>query len=108
MLKNKAWCILGLLPAITLAARLDTGIGGVADNLMNPVSVLSGFVSTTCLLMGGSFVFASLVKYMEHRRSPLMVPISTVIFLLIAGIALILLPLIYRWTAGGVPFWIFE
>lgn len=81
-----------------------TGLGAVAQNVMVPVSVAYDFVSTGCFVIGASFLFAFIIKYIEHRRSPLMVPISTVIFLLIAGILLILLPLAYKVTDSGIPF----
>lgn len=68
------------------------GIGGVAGNILQPVSVFSQFLSTACFIIGGAFLFAALIKYFEHKRSPLMTPMSTVVFLVIAGIVLILLP----------------
>ncbi len=107
MLKNKlnqALVISCLLSCLPLFAWADS-LGGMANNLMTPVSVLSGFLNSACLLVGSFFVFAGIIKYMEHRRSPLMVTISTVVFLFIAGIVLMLLPLVYKWTEGGIPFW---
>lgn len=80
------------------AASRNTGLGAMAANIMEPVSLLSDFVTAACLIIGGSFIFASIIKYKEHRRSPLMVPISTVIFLIIAGLALIGLP--FMWMLG--------
>lgn len=68
------------------------GLGKVAQNMLAPVSVMSDFVQAACFVIGGSFLFASIIKYIEHRRSPLMVPISTVVFLVVAGLALIALP----------------
>jgi hypothetical protein len=85
-------------------AQQRTGIGGVAENILDPVNILSDFVHSACILVGGAFLFASLIKYVEHRRSPLMVPISTVIFLLIAGLILVLLPLISYVTSNGIPY----
>lgn len=100
-----------LLPLIILIfvpvlayAKLRTGIGGMAENIMDPVNVLSDFVHSACILIGGSFLFASLIKYVEHRRSPLMTPISTVVFLLIAGLILVLLPLVSYVTSNGIPY----
>lgn len=80
------------------------GIGEVAENLLQPVDLMADFVHSACFLIGFSFLFATVVKYFEHRRSPLMVPISTVVFLLIAGIALILLPFLANFTEGGVHY----
>jgi hypothetical protein len=83
---------------IVLAARDAGGLGSMARNIMEPVGLLSDFVTAACLIIGGSFLFASIIKYKEHRRSPLMVPISTVIFLVVAGLALIGLP--FMWMLG--------
>lgn len=81
-----------LLAPFTVLADDPSGIGEVATNLMAPVGVLSDFVYTACWILGGSFVFASIIKYFEHRRSPLMVPMGTVVFLFLAGGMLIALP----------------
>lgn len=90
--------------AVTVAAFMmiqaafaahETGLGSVARNMLEPVYVLSDFVSATCFIIGSGFIFASIIKYIEHRRSPLMVPISTVIFLFIAGLLLIGLPFMW-------------
>lgn len=98
-----------LVYSIPVAAEtLKTGLGGVANNLMSPVNVLSNFIGSACLLLGIVFIFASIVKYIEHRRSPLMVPISTVLFLLIAGLILLCLPFLSMWTESGIPFWILK
>ncbi len=92
----------------SMAAWADSGLGGVAANVMSPVTVMSSFIGSASVLVGASFIFASLVKYIEHRRSPLMVPISTVVFLLIAGIVLLLLPLAYIITNNGIPYHLFN
>jgi len=86
-------CIL-LLPGSVFAAKKIGGIGYVAQNIMDPVNLISDFVNSACFLIGGSFLLASLIKYREHRRNPLMVPLSTVFFLMIAGTILVLMPLI--------------
>ncbi len=81
-----------LFAQISLAAQHMDGIGGFAESLMDPVGLFSQFMFAGCISIGGSFVFASIVKYVEHRRSPLMVPISTVVFLFVAGCALLAMP----------------
>lgn len=102
-IKYLALFFLCLLPTLGLA-EAPVGFGGVANSMMTPVSILADFVHTACLLIGMGFLFASIVKYFEHRRSPLMVPISTVVFLLIAGALLICLPLLSYFTEGGIPY----
>jgi hypothetical protein len=97
--------ILIFIPMLVYAEqRMGVGIGGVAENMMDPVEVFSDFIHSACILIGGSFIFASIIKYIEHRRSPLMIPISTVVFLLLAGIILVLLPLISYVTSSGIPY----
>lgn len=90
------------MPCWVSATSINTGIGGVAENLMDPVRVFSDFIEAACLLIGSSFLFASIIKYIEHRRSPLMVSISTVIFLFIAGLVLLLLPLISYLSSSSI------
>jgi hypothetical protein len=85
-------------------AALTTGIGGMANSMMEPVGFMSDFIYTGCFVIGGSFLFASLIKYIEHRRNPLAVTISTVVFLLIAGIFLIALPFAYLVIHNGTPY----
>lgn len=99
--------LLGCLPLSSYAddnTQPVTGFGAVAINILGPVTVFSDFINTACIIMGVSFLFASVVKFFEHRRSPLMTPISTVVFLLIAGIALLLLPLMSSLTSSGIPY----
>lgn len=86
------------------AAKPTGGIGGLATSIMEPVGYMSDFVYTACFVIGGSFIFASIVKYIEHRRSPLMVTISTVVFLFLAGLFLIALPFAYLITHNGSPY----
>jgi hypothetical protein len=104
--KASRLCLIVLLAlfAGALCAQPRSGVGGVATNIMDPVSVFSGFVNSGCLVIGGGFLFATILKYIEHRRSPTMVPLSTVIFLLIAGLVLVLLPLLSFVTEGGIPY----
>lgn len=78
--------------------------GQVAVNMTEPIEAVSGFVSIGCLIVGVGCIFASIVKYFEHRRSPLHVPISTVVWLLIIGLLLLLLPFAYIITDNGIPF----
>lgn len=80
------------------------GIGEMANTMMEPVSLMADFIHTGCFIIGGSFIFASLIKYIEHRRSPLMVPISTVVFLFIAGIVLVALPFLSLVLENGVSY----
>jgi len=99
-----------LLPPIVAAAsnyNRYAGAGQVANNMMEPVSMLANFIGSMSVVLGISFVFAAFIKYMEHRVNPLATPISTIVLLFIMGIILVFLPLIYKLTDGGVPFTLF-
>jgi drug/metabolite transporter (DMT)-like permease len=79
------------------------GIGEIANNIEEPVTLLANFVGAAAIAIGCSFVFSALVKYMRHRVNPYEVPISTVVVLLIMGILLLCLPLAYKLTESGFP-----
>ena len=97
--------IMLIFPTLVMAAaQKNAGFGYVAQNMLSPVGLMNDFVSSACFLVGGSFLFASIIKYIEHRRSPLMVPISTVVFLVIAGLVLVLLPFISSYAEGGMRY----
>lgn len=96
-LLKRPFCFLIILFSVyfdqALAYDSDAGAGGLANVIMEPVGLFSNFMNAGCLILGTSFIFASIVKYFEHRRSPLMVPISTVVFLIVAGFLLLLIPI---------------
>src|SRR5437773_1837355 len=97
--------LLFFFPMCSVASDASSvGMSAVALNLMEPITLFGDFIQTACFIIGASFLFASLIKYFEHRRSPTMVPIGTVIFLLISGIILILLPFLSLLIEHGVPF----
>lgn len=82
-----------LRPDLVLADPV--GWGAVANDFMTPVDVLTIFVVNACIVLGITFLFATFLKYRQHRVSPLHVPLSTVIFLLILSILILLLPMIH-------------
>jgi len=86
-----------------ILAKQAISFGSMAANITEPIDIVAGFVSVACLLLGVCCLFASLVKYLEHRRSPLFIPISTVLWLVIIGLLLLILPFAYVITGNGVP-----
>jgi RsiW-degrading membrane proteinase PrsW (M82 family) len=97
------WFLFFLFSQAAFAAN-ELSLGRVADNITEPIQVVSAFVSVGCLIVGVACLFATVVKYFEHRRSPLHVPISTVVWLLIIGLLLLFLPFAYIITENGIPF----
>jgi hypothetical protein len=88
-------------PPIT--SQPPSGFGAIANNLMEPVTILSNFIGIASITFGLSFLFGALVKYMQHRVNPMAVPISTVILLLLMAVILICLPLSYKVASSGIP-----
>jgi hypothetical protein len=86
-----------------MGTQPPSGFGKVANNLMEPVIILSNFIGVAAITLGLSFLFGALVKYMQHRVNPMAVPISTVVLLLIMAIILICLPLSYKIASSGIP-----
>jgi hypothetical protein len=93
-----------LLPVAVVAAHKAVGIGAVAEGLMVPAGVLSGFVSSASMIIGITSLFASFLRYSQYRINPLASPISTVIILFILGLILIGLPFIDKLIGAGVPY----
>ncbi|MFZ2315672.1 MAG: hypothetical protein WAW86_08470 [Gammaproteobacteria bacterium] len=86
------------------ARREPTGLGLVAKNMMEPVGLFGDMINTACWLLGGAFLLISIIKYKQHRTNPTMVPISTVVFLIVAGAILVSLPLLATLTDSGVQY----
>jgi hypothetical protein len=103
-MRKFGWLLYGLSLQAFAASREPSGIGSVAKNLLEPVAYASDFIYTACFVIGGSFVFASLIKYIEHRRNPLAVTLGTVVFLFLAGFFLIALPFAYLIIQNGSPY----
>ncbi len=79
------------------------GVGSIAWNMLEPISVLNDFITTACYIIGGSLLFAALIKYFQHRVNPFAVPISTVVWLVLFGLGLICLPLAYKLAYSEPP-----
>ena len=79
----------------------ELDLGHLAFNIMGPLSLLLNLIYLACFIVGGSLVFASIIKFLEHRQNPLTVSISLVITLFISGIVLLFLPFISYLTGHG-------
>lgn len=82
-------------------------IGQYASDLVEPVNILSNFVSSASLIIGVMLLVASLMRYLQYRINPLASPLSTVIMFLILGLLLVALPFMYLLLGAGIPFTLF-
>lgn len=96
--------ILLTLFALHSVAFAAAGIGDLANQLEEPVSILSDFIGTGSLIVGITCLFGAFLRYLQYRVNPLMSPMSTVIVLVILGLALIGLPFLYKVIGYGVPY----
>jgi Ca2+/H+ antiporter len=94
-----------ILPVMAIAYQpyRSQGVGRVATNMMEPVTILANFIGSMSIVIGLSFLLGAVVKYSQHRMNPMAVPISTVVLLLIMGVLLVSVPFAYKLTDTGVP-----
>ena len=101
---RRLFLLLMLLLISQLAfAITDESAGQMAESLMEPVTVVANFINSACIIIGGTFIFSGIIKYLQHRVNPLAVPIGTVVFMFIGGIVLLCLPLAYTLTGDTTP-----
>lgn len=104
IIRHVIWYFLLIFPMVGFADSGTNGFGYVAQNLVEPVNVLSDFVSSASIIIGISFILGSFLRYLQYRVNPFASPLGTVIALLIMGIVLVCLPLAYKLTEGGIPY----
>lgn len=93
--------IILLVPSLALA---EVGVGEVADNLLGPVYIVSGFIGSASIVIGICALFGSFLRFMQYRINPSASPLSSVIVLFLIGTVLVCLPLIYKLTESGIPY----
>lgn len=78
-----------LFPSLSWA---KASAGAFAGDVLGPVLIVADFVGTASLIIGGSLLFGSLIRYRQYKVNPLAHPISTVVTLFLIGILLLILP----------------
>jgi intracellular multiplication protein IcmD len=75
------------------------GFGQFADNALGPVQGMGRILSDICLVGGIGMLLGAVLQYKAHRDNPSQVRLTTPIFLLVIGIAMVLLPFIGHLTS---------
>ncbi len=83
-----------MLMGYQLACAESAGFGSIAQGINEPLTVLIQFVRIVCIVTGVGLIVGGFVKYKQHRDNPVEVPLSSCIFLVLGGIALIVLTFI--------------
>ena len=86
-------------PATGVAAA--PSLGGIAGNIMHPLSILSEIGIKIFLILGVGFLMAAAIRYRGHRANPNHVRMGEVLMLLILGLVLIVSPLLINQSQGA-------
>jgi hypothetical protein len=73
------------------AVAKDEGIGGVANDIFEPVYLVIQLVRSVSIVCGSGLILGGFLKFIEYRRNPVAVRLSTVVSMFFFGIALILI-----------------
>jgi hypothetical protein len=65
-------------------------LGSIASNIYEPVSLVIQLLRTISIICGVGLVLGGCIKYLEYRRNPIAIRLSTVFFMFFFGIALII------------------
>jgi hypothetical protein len=93
-----------LVPSFVFAGE---GIGGLAENLLEPIAIISDFINSAAIILGASALMAAILKYKQYRKNPHASPLGKIIWLFIIGVVLVFLPLVYKLTESGIPYQFF-
>lgn len=96
--------LMGLLISLRSSAA---GIGDFAGQFIEPVNILSNFISSGSLIVGVMLLVAALMRYLQYRVNPLASPLSTVVMFVVLGLMLVALPFVYLLLGAGIPFTLF-
>jgi len=67
------------------------GLGDAAAGFYEPITVITQLVQAISIICGSGLILGSFFKYFEHRKNPVVTPLSMVIFMFLFGISLIIL-----------------
>ncbi len=75
-------------------AAKSSGFGEIAQNIHEPLGHLAQLIRLICLVAGSGLVIGAIVRFRQYRKNPVQTPLSGVIALLLAGLAVLSLVLI--------------
>jgi Na+/serine symporter len=70
----------------------STSLGTVADNLSGATGIFTNIFTDIFYIIGVLLITAAIIKYRDHRMNEQETPISRVIILLLAGLAIAFAP----------------
>jgi len=91
--------ILALVSSTTYA---DTSVGKFANDLTGFTAILNQFMVGAAVIFSIMCLGAAIIRYREHRRNPLAMPLSKVVLLVIIGLLFIGFVLVNQIFFNGV------
>lgn len=95
-----------VLFTFSLNARAEisgiTGIGLVANNMLEPVKFAATCLSAMSTMLGIMSLFSGIMRYRQYRKNELAQPLSSVFMLFLMGGVFFVLPLVYKLTESGI------
>lgn len=85
-------------------AKNAVPLGAVTHNIMQPTTLLTDFAYLACYIIGLALIVGAGMQYRTHRMNPMQVPLSRVIFWLVFGIAIFVLPFVAQWSSASNVF----
>lgn len=85
-------------------AATNNGVGDFASSMIEPVGVLSNFISTAAIIIGVGCIFGAFLRYSQYRINPVAAPLSSVLILLILGLLLLGLPFLDLLLGNNIAF----
>jgi hypothetical protein len=79
----------------------NLSVATISARLMEPTKLFANAITAISGVIGIGLLVASVMQYMDHRRSPTMVRLSTPIIFSILGMVLTVLPVIAEYSAGA-------
>ncbi len=101
--KQIGYCLvlwLAILPLCGLAEEV-LSLGEISSNLLGPVGLLANVGYKIFYVLGAGFILGSGLRYRAHRINPNEVRFGEVLFLLVLGVLLVLLPFIMNLSQGA-------
>ncbi len=83
-----------LLSTVYSCNVVAQGIGEVAANIYQPVTVIISLVKAVGVICGSGLMLGGVLRYFDYRRNPVAVRLSMVLFMFIFGMALIIVGLL--------------
>lgn len=100
--KKDFLCLFFLLGVFfTSPSWANLSVASISARLMSPTHLFASAITAISGVIGIGLLVASVVQYMDHRRSPTMVRLSTPIIFSILGTILTVLPVIAEYSAGA-------